>query len=50
MTIHDQPIIKPAVVAPAPTVAAIPHIRIQASKGWVALKLRELLSLSAAWG
>src|SRR5918995_1389286 len=42
MTIHDPPTIKPASVASAPPAAVIPHIRIQASKGWVALKLREL--------
>src|SRR5256885_5211255 len=41
MTIHDQSITKPAIAIAAPA-PAIPYIRIQASKGWVSLKLREL--------
>jgi lipopolysaccharide transport system permease protein len=41
MTTNPQTIQEPA---PPPTPAAppVPHIRIQASRGWVALKLREL--------
>jgi lipopolysaccharide transport system permease protein len=39
MTIQDQSIAKPSIAAPTPTA---PHIRIQASQGWVSLKLREL--------
>src|SRR5689334_19398539 len=41
MTIHDQSIPKSAGAAPTPT-PAIPHIRIQASKGWMSIGLRDL--------
>src|SRR4051812_24871977 len=41
MTIHDQSITKPTIAAPAPS-QDIPYIRIQASRGWVSLKLGEL--------
>jgi lipopolysaccharide transport system permease protein len=41
MTLHDQSIPTSPIAAPAPA-PATPHIRIQASKGWVSLKLREL--------